>query len=92
VATYQGVLNAGGGGLAPVLAGLVGGTLFDAIGPQAVFVASAGAVALGMAVLLVTQVLGVFSGDGAVDIPAPLSGEPAAEPSAGQLDPPGQSR
>ncbi len=92
VATYQGLLNAGNYGLAPLLAGLVGGTLFDAIGPQAVFVASAGAVALGMAVLLVTQVLGVFSGDGAVDIPAPLSGEPAAEPSAGQLDPPGQSR
>jgi PPP family 3-phenylpropionic acid transporter len=92
VATYQGVLNAGSYGLAPLLAGLVGGTLFDATGPQAVFVASAGAVALGMVVLLVTQVLGVFPGDGVVDIPAPLSGEPAADPSAGQLDPPGQSR
>jgi MFS transporter, PPP family, 3-phenylpropionic acid transporter len=56
VATYQGLLNAGSSGLAPIVAGLLGGTIFDAIGPQAVFVVSAGAVGIGMVVLLVTQV------------------------------------
>jgi MFS family permease len=70
VATYQGLLNAGSYGLAPLLAGLVGGTIFDATGPQAVFVVSAGAVALGMVVLLVTQMLGLFSGDLAADTQA----------------------
>jgi MFS family permease len=67
VATYQGLLNAGGSGLAPLLAGPVGGAIFDTTGPQAVFVVSAGAVGVGVVVLLVTQMLGVFSGDLASD-------------------------
>ena len=61
MATYQGLLNAGNSGLAPLLAGLLGGAIFDATGPQAVFVVSAGAVAIGVVVLLVTQMLGWFS-------------------------------
>ena len=63
VATYQGLRNAGRAGLAPLLAGLLGGTIFDMTGPRAVFVVSAGAAALGVVALLVTQLLGVFSGD-----------------------------
>ncbi len=68
VATYQGLLNAGSSGLAPLLAGLLGGAIFDTAGPQVVFVVSAGAVAIGMVVLLVTQILSLFSGDLASEI------------------------
>lgn len=68
VATYQGLLNAGTAGLAPLLAGLLGGSIFDAAGPQTVFVVSAGAAAIGVVILLVTQMLGLFSGEIAPEI------------------------
>jgi PPP family 3-phenylpropionic acid transporter len=61
VATYQSLMNAGSAGLAPLAAGLLGGTVFDTAGAQAVFVVSAEAVAVGVAVLLVMQMLGVFA-------------------------------
>lgn len=68
VATYQGVLNAGNSGVAPLVAGLLGGAIFDTSGPQAVFVVSAGAAAAGMVVLLMTQMLGLFSSDLAAEL------------------------
>jgi MFS transporter, PPP family, 3-phenylpropionic acid transporter len=61
VATYQGLLNAGSSGLAPLAAGLLGGAVFDAAGPQTVFLVSAGAAAIAVVVLLVAQMLGLFS-------------------------------
>jgi MFS family permease len=63
VATYQGLLNAGSSGLAPLIAGLLGGAIFDTSGPQAVFVASAGAAVVGMLVLATAQMLGLFTHD-----------------------------
>ena len=61
VATYQGLLNAGSTGLAPLAAGLLGGAIFDAAGPQTVFLVSAGAAVVAVVVLLMAQVLGLFS-------------------------------
>jgi MFS transporter, PPP family, 3-phenylpropionic acid transporter len=60
VATYQGLLNAGASGLAPLAAGLLGGAIFDAAGPQTVFVVSAGAATIAVAVLLTAQLRGLF--------------------------------
>jgi len=48
--TIQAALNAGAGGLAPLAASLLGGAIYDALGPASVFVACAGA--LGMAMLI----------------------------------------
>ncbi|HST04943.1 MAG TPA: MFS transporter [Chloroflexia bacterium] len=62
VATYQGLLNAGSSGLAPLAAGLLGGAIFDAAGPQTVFIASMAAAVAAVVVLLLAQVLGLFSG------------------------------
>jgi len=61
VATYQGFLNAGSSGLAPLGAGLLGGAVFDTAGPQTVFLVSAGAAAVAVVVLLVAQTLGLFT-------------------------------
>jgi hypothetical protein len=55
------LLNAGSSGLAPLGAGLLGGAVFDAAGPQTVFLVSAGAAAIAVVVLLVAQMLGLFS-------------------------------
>ena len=61
IATYQGLLNACSGGLAPLAAGLIGGAIFDASGPQTVFFASAGAAVVAIVVLLLAQLRGSFS-------------------------------
>jgi PPP family 3-phenylpropionic acid transporter len=50
--TIQAALNAGAGGLAPLVASLLGGTIYDAFGPAWVFVACACALGLAMLVML----------------------------------------
>jgi PPP family 3-phenylpropionic acid transporter len=72
VATYQGLLNAGGSGLALLVAGLLSGAIFDAAGPQTVFVVSAGAAVVAVVVLLTAQLRGLFPGAGEA-ITAPTS-------------------
>jgi PPP family 3-phenylpropionic acid transporter len=59
-ATYLGLLNAGTVGLAPLGAGLLGGTLYDAAGPQAVFLLCVGTAGLAGLLLGVAQLGGVF--------------------------------
>jgi MFS transporter, PPP family, 3-phenylpropionic acid transporter len=58
--TIQAALNAGAGGLAPLVASLLGGAIYDALGPAAVFVACACALVLAMLVLLAAVARGVF--------------------------------
>jgi MFS family permease len=59
--TIQAALNAGAGGLAPLAASLLGGAIYDALGPAAVFVACAGALALAMLIMTGAIAAGVFS-------------------------------
>jgi MFS family permease len=58
--TIQAALNAGAGGLAPLIASLLGGAIYDALGPAAVFVACAGALVLATLVLVAAVLRGVF--------------------------------
>lgn len=59
-ATYQGVVNAGLWGLAPLVAGPLGGAIYDATGPGAVFLVATGAAALAALVLALASLGGVF--------------------------------
>jgi PPP family 3-phenylpropionic acid transporter len=58
--TIQAALNAGAGGLAPLAASLLGGAIYDALGPAAVFVACAGALFLAMLIMIAAIAAGVF--------------------------------
>ena len=59
--TIQAALNAGAGGLAPLAASLLGGAIYDALGPAAVFVACACALGLAMLIMLAAIAAGVFA-------------------------------
>jgi MFS family permease len=54
-ATYQGWLNAALWGLAPLVAGPLGGTIYDAAGASAVFLIATGAAGLAGLVLVLAQ-------------------------------------
>jgi PPP family 3-phenylpropionic acid transporter len=56
--TAQAMLTAGSFGLAPLIAGPLGGVIYDAFGPAAVFVVGAAAVGLAAVVLLLATVRG----------------------------------
>jgi predicted MFS family arabinose efflux permease len=58
--TIQAALNAGAGGLAPLAASLLGGAIYDALGPAAVFVACACALGMAMLIMIGAIVTGVF--------------------------------
>ena len=58
--TIQAALNAGAGGLSPLIASLLSGVIYDALGPASVFVACAGALGLAMLIMLVAVARGVF--------------------------------
>ena len=58
--TIQAALNAGAGGLAPLAASLLGGAIYDALGPAAVFVACACMLVLAMLVMSAAVARGVF--------------------------------
>ena len=60
-ATIQAALNAGAGGLAPLAASLLGGVIYDALGPASVFVACAGALGLAMLIMIAAIAAGVFA-------------------------------
>jgi PPP family 3-phenylpropionic acid transporter len=60
-ATIQAALNAGAGGLAPLAASLLGGTIYDTFGPASVFVACACALGLAMLVMLAASRRGSFT-------------------------------
>jgi MFS transporter, PPP family, 3-phenylpropionic acid transporter len=59
-ATSMGILAAGFSGLAPLIAGPLGGMLYDSAGPQAVFLACAVAAGLAGVVIIVARLAGVF--------------------------------
>jgi PPP family 3-phenylpropionic acid transporter len=58
--TIQAALNAGAGGLAPLVASLLGGAIYDALGPASVFVACAGSLGVAMLIMLAAIARGVF--------------------------------
>jgi PPP family 3-phenylpropionic acid transporter len=58
--TSQGILSAGLWGLAPLIAGPLGGVIYDNVGPVAVFFASAGVIAMAALVLVLAQFASVF--------------------------------
>lgn len=58
--TSQGILSAGLWGLAPLIAGPLGGIIYDNVGPIAVFFASAGVIALAALVIVLAQLASVF--------------------------------
>jgi predicted MFS family arabinose efflux permease len=62
-ATAQAALIAGMFGLAPLIAGPIGGIVFDALGPSAVFVGGSAAVGLAALVLLFATAKGAFGRD-----------------------------
>jgi len=59
-ATVQAIMNAGAGGLAPLVASLLGGLIYDTLGPSAVYVACAAAIGLAIAVLAIATARGAF--------------------------------
>jgi len=61
-ATIQAALNAGAGGLAPLAASLLGGAIYDALGPASIYVACSAAVGLAMLSLGVAAARGIFRG------------------------------
>lgn len=82
--TFQGLLSAGVWGLAPLVAGLLGGSLFDAGGAPAVFVACV-VVTVAAALLLVgAQLAGIFRRAGE---PPRDSHDPPAAPGARETGP-----
>jgi PPP family 3-phenylpropionic acid transporter len=54
-ATYQGLMNIGIQGLAPLAASLLGGFVFDAFGVRSIMVASSGAALLALVLMLAAQ-------------------------------------
>lgn len=61
-ATVQAIMNAGAGGLTPLAASLLGGAIYDALGPSSVFVACTAAVGLAAAILAGAAARGAFRG------------------------------
>lgn len=59
-ATSQGLMNAGLWGLAPLIAGPIGGVIYDSYGPAAVFLTCVGAALLAGLVVLIAQYAGLF--------------------------------
>jgi PPP family 3-phenylpropionic acid transporter len=59
-ATYQALVNAALWGLAPLIAGPLGGVIYDVAGPPMVFVAATAAAALAGLILILAQAGGVF--------------------------------
>ncbi len=59
--TSQGILSAGVWGLAPLIAGPLGGIIYDNVGPTAVFFASAGVIVVAALVLVLAQLASVFN-------------------------------
>jgi MFS family permease len=59
-ATYQALVNAALWGLAPLLAGPLGGVIYDAAGPPVVFMGATGAAVLAAMILILAQAGGVF--------------------------------
>ena len=59
--TSQGILSAGLWGLAPLIAGPLGGIIFDNAGPAALFLASAGVMGLAGLGLILAQLGSIFS-------------------------------
>jgi len=60
--TVQALMNAGAGGLAPLLASLLGGAIYDALGPASIYVACTIAVGLAMLTLSLAAARGIFRG------------------------------
>jgi MFS family permease len=60
--TVQAIMNAGAGGIASLAASLVGGAIFDALGPPSVFALAAGFVGLAATLLSVAAARGAFKG------------------------------
>jgi MFS family permease len=60
--TIQAIMNAGAGGLAPLVASLLGGAIYDAFGPGLVWIACATAVGVGAIILSVAAATGAFRG------------------------------
>jgi PPP family 3-phenylpropionic acid transporter len=60
--TVQAVMNAGAGGLAPLLASLLGGAIFDALGPASIYVACSTSVGLAILTLGLAAARGIFRG------------------------------
>lgn len=58
--TSQGLMNAGLWGLAPLIAGPIGGMIYDSFGPAAVFLSCLGAALLAGVVVLIAQYAGLF--------------------------------
>jgi PPP family 3-phenylpropionic acid transporter len=58
--TSQGIMNAGLWGLAPLLAGPLGGIVYDSLGPAAVFLFCVGAALLAALVMVMAELGGVF--------------------------------
>jgi MFS family permease len=58
--TIQALMNAGAGGLAPLVASLLGGSLLEAFGPRAIYIACSITVLLAMLVLGGAAARGVF--------------------------------
>lgn len=73
--TSQGLLNASLWGLAPLIAGPIGGVVYDGLGPAAVFLGCVGAALLAGLVIVLAQAVGVFKKkddySGAVTIVSP---------------------
>jgi PPP family 3-phenylpropionic acid transporter len=58
--TVQAIMNAGAGGLAPLAASLLGGVIYDSLGPASIYVTCALAVLLAILVLAGAAARGVF--------------------------------
>ncbi len=82
-ATYQGILSAATWGLAPLIAGPVGGLIYDGAGPAALFLACTATTIGAVALLIGAQVTGVFGA------PEPRAASPSAIPATIPLSSPG---
>jgi PPP family 3-phenylpropionic acid transporter len=58
--TVQAIMNAGAGGLAPLVASLLGGAIYDALGPPSVYIACTAAVGLAALILSIATARGAF--------------------------------
>jgi MFS transporter, PPP family, 3-phenylpropionic acid transporter len=67
-ATIQGIMNAAGFGLARLLSGPIGGRIFDASGPAAVYVAAAAAAAAGLVVMAGAWILRIDQLPGTIPV------------------------
>jgi len=72
-ATSQGLMNAGLWGLAPLIAGPIGGVIYDSFGPTTVFLSCVGATLVASFVVLVAQYAGLFKKRDELVVVAPVS-------------------